>query len=86
MDSYSIGKNRSTFLLFFSDDLIVFGQTKENQVRVIIKVLDTLCSYSGHSVNMQKSNIFFSRGVEEDLGRRINRLFGFQMVQNLGYK
>ncbi|MBA0574818.1 hypothetical protein Golob_027597, partial [Gossypium lobatum] len=55
--------------IFFVDDLILFDHTNEKQMRAIKEVLDTFCEYSGHSVNMQKSSIFFSREVGEDLGR-----------------
>ncbi|KAK5811979.1 hypothetical protein PVK06_027373 [Gossypium arboreum] len=46
-------------------------------------VLETFCGVSGHNVNLQKSNMVFSKGVDEDIQRRISGLFGFQVVQNL---
>ncbi|KAA3462476.1 reverse transcriptase [Gossypium australe] len=53
------------------DDLIIFGQAEEEHARVIKEVLDTFCGVSSHNVNLQKSNMFFSKGVDEDIQRRV---------------
>lgn len=48
------------------------------------KVLDTFCNYYGHRIDTYKTNICFSKGVDDDLGRRICNILGFHRVQNLG--
>lgn len=47
------------------------------------EVLDTFYGFSGHRFNLQKSNMVFSKRVDEDVQRRISGLLGFQVVQNL---
>ncbi|KAA3488495.1 Retrovirus-related Pol polyprotein LINE-1 [Gossypium australe] len=59
-------------------------QAEENQARVIKEGLDTFCAFLGYNVNLKKSNMFFSKGVGEDIQRCISGIFGFQVVQNLG--
>ncbi|KAA3487461.1 Retrovirus-related Pol polyprotein LINE-1 [Gossypium australe] len=71
--------------LFFADDLILFGHADENQVRVVKSILDKFCDYLGHRINSRKTNIFFSKGVDNNFGERISNLFGFQKVTNLGH-
>ncbi|KAH1046922.1 hypothetical protein J1N35_037706 [Gossypium stocksii] len=70
--------------LFFADDLILFAKAEQDQARVIKEVLGNFCSISGHNVNIQKSNMVFSKGVNEDIQRRISGFLGIKVVQNLG--
>ncbi|KAK5775934.1 hypothetical protein PVK06_043890 [Gossypium arboreum] len=63
--------------LFFTNDLILFGHTEEHQAQIIKNILNDFCSYSGHRINMRKTNIFFSKGVDSNLRRRISNFFGF---------
>ncbi|KAH1129815.1 hypothetical protein J1N35_001193 [Gossypium stocksii] len=69
---------------FFTDNLILFGHADENQARVIRNILDKFYDYSRHRINSQKTNIFFSNGVDDNLRERISNFFGFQKVTNLG--
>ncbi|KAG8480634.1 hypothetical protein CXB51_025228 [Gossypium anomalum] len=69
---------------FFVDDLILFGHAEEHQAWIIKNILDDFCSYSGHRINKRKTNIFFSKGVNDNLRRSISSFFGFQEVNNLG--
>ncbi|KAH1082724.1 hypothetical protein J1N35_022485 [Gossypium stocksii] len=71
--------------LFFADDLILFGHADNNQAWVMNDILDEFCDYLGHQINMQKTNIFFSKSVDDSLGRRISGFFGFQEVTNFGH-
>ncbi|MBA0629566.1 hypothetical protein Godav_024105, partial [Gossypium davidsonii] len=47
-------------------------------------ILRHFCEFSGHKISAQKSNMYFSKGVEVDLCVQISQLFGFQEVHNLG--
>ncbi|KAG8485688.1 hypothetical protein CXB51_019010 [Gossypium anomalum] len=69
--------------LFFANDLILFGHAEEHQARIIKNILDDFCSYSGHRINKRNTNIFFSKGVNDNLRRSISSFFGFQEVNNL---
>lgn len=63
--------------LFFVKDLILFGHANKCQVKTIKGVLDRFCDFSGHKINMRKTNIFFSKGVHGTLGRCISNIFGY---------
>lgn len=43
-----------------------------------MEILDSFYGFSGHRVNGHKTNIFFSSGVEEELGDRIRTMLGFE--------
>ncbi|KAK5776842.1 hypothetical protein PVK06_044807 [Gossypium arboreum] len=70
--------------LFFADDLILFGHAEEHQAQIIKNILDDFCNYSGHKINIRKTNIFFSKGVDSNSRKCISSFFGFQEVDNLG--
>ncbi|KAG8486752.1 hypothetical protein CXB51_020240 [Gossypium anomalum] len=65
------------------DDLIIFGQANKHQARLFKGILDGFCDFSGHRVNAQKSNIFYFKGVSEDLAKHLSKILGFCKVQNL---
>ncbi|KAH1081996.1 hypothetical protein J1N35_021757 [Gossypium stocksii] len=71
--------------LFFADDLILFGHADKNQARVIKCILDDFCGYSRYRINSRKTNIFFSKGFDNNLGDFLNGFFGFQKFSNLGH-
>ncbi|KAA3473665.1 LINE-1 reverse transcriptase isogeny [Gossypium australe] len=71
--------------LFFAGDLILFGHADDNQAWVMKDILDEFCDYSGHRINMQKTNIFFSKSVDYSLRMGISDFFGFQEVTILGH-
>ncbi|KAA3470370.1 Retrovirus-related Pol polyprotein LINE-1 [Gossypium australe] len=60
--------------LFFTNDLVIFCKN----------ILNHFCKFSRHTINTQKSNIYFYKGIEDDTRNRITQMFGFQEVQNLG--
>ncbi|KAK5824504.1 hypothetical protein PVK06_019279 [Gossypium arboreum] len=70
--------------LFFADNLVIFGKADVRRARLIKDLLDTFCGYSGHRVNVQKMNTFFSKGVDENLVRHLCDMLGFRKVHNLG--
>ncbi|KAA3481303.1 reverse transcriptase [Gossypium australe] len=57
------------------DIWILFSHADENQARVIKNILDDFCDYSGHRINSRKTNIFFSKVVDDNLGA-YNHQFG----------
>lgn len=62
----------------------MFGQAEESQARVLKGVLDSFCGYFGHRINAHKTNLCFSKGVDDDLGVRLCNILGFHKVKNLG--
>lgn len=54
-------------------------------VRVIKDILRRFCEVSGHKINGRKTNVFFSKGVQESVTASISSLFSFQRVEDLGH-
>lgn len=45
--------------LMFADDLLLFGEATESQMKCVINTLNTLCSMSGQEVSNKKLVFFF---------------------------
>lgn len=63
--------------LSHKDELILFGHMDKRQVKIIKGILDNFCNFLGHKINMQKTNIFFSKGVDGTLERCISNIFSY---------
>jgi len=48
----------------FADDLLLFGQATEKQMRCVMQVLNQFCSISGQKISTEKTRILFSRTVD----------------------
>lgn len=57
--------------LFFADDLLLFSEASEKQIRVIMECLNQFCLASSQKVNLQKSYIALFKDVEESTAFRI---------------
>lgn len=56
----------------------------EDQARLLRGILKDFYNLSSHRVNGRKSNIFFSKGVNEETENLLSDIMGFNRVQNLG--
>lgn len=70
--------------LFFAYYLVIFSKTDLDQAQLLVGILNHFYEFSGHKINIRKSNIYFSKGTEDGTCNRISQLFGYQIVQNLG--
>lgn len=70
-------------LFFFADDMVLFLEVTIGQIEVIKGYLDLFSSMSGQKVNYEKSTIFFSNGVEEDIATTISRETGIPRTEDL---
>ena len=70
--------------LCFANDIILFAKANNDQVKVIKGVLDLFCNCSGKKKNQNKSCIFFSRNVPNQLRMELSSMFGFRPTDNLG--
>lgn len=61
-----------------------FCKADEAHGSLLKEILKYFCEFFGHKVNPQKTNIFFSKGVEEHTIITLSNLLGFQKVQDLG--
>ncbi|KAH1081003.1 hypothetical protein J1N35_020764 [Gossypium stocksii] len=69
--------------LFFANDPVIFSQADLFHSGILKVFLSNFCELSGHKVNAQKTNVFFSSGVNESLRSDINIILGFQEVNDL---
>jgi hypothetical protein len=51
--------------LLFADDSLLFFRAYVADASIIKETLDTYCGASGQRVNMNKSSIFFAKGVDQ---------------------
>ncbi|MCH91441.1 putative ribonuclease H protein, partial [Trifolium medium] len=70
--------------LMFADDLLLFGQAVEENMKVVMEVLKNFCSMSGQQVNYDKSSIFFSRNVTANRRATLSEQFGLKETPTLG--
>ena len=71
-------------LLFFVDDLVLFGRVDRRSCAVIRDVLDEFCSTSGQSVSITKSRVYFSPNVDRDTRALLCDILGFASTLSLG--
>jgi hypothetical protein len=70
--------------LLFADDLLLFAEASIEQAHCIMHCLDLFCEASGQKINSQKTQIFFSKNVDEQLKSDIVQHTGYTPVINFG--
>ncbi|XP_013739955.2 uncharacterized protein LOC106442870 [Brassica napus] len=68
----------------FADDLILFAEASIAQIRVIRKVLESLCGASGQKVSLENSLNYYSENVHSDLASAISHESGIKGTKDLG--
>jgi hypothetical protein len=53
--------------LLFADDLLLFAEASIEQAHCVMHCLDQFCQASGQKINNQKTQIFFSKNVDQQL-------------------
>jgi hypothetical protein len=66
--------------LMFADDLLLFGEAKEEQMQCVIDTLNKFCNLSGQEVSQEKTSIYFSKNVSRELKNKLIRISGFKGV------
>lgn len=70
--SMSFGAGSSCIMyLLFADDSLLFFMASLEVADSVKKVLDIYCAMSGQSINLQKSNAYFSNRVSEGMRHRL---------------
>uniref|UniRef100_A0A803PC68 Reverse transcriptase domain-containing protein n=1 Tax=Cannabis sativa TaxID=3483 RepID=A0A803PC68_CANSA len=66
--------------LMFADDVIIFGQATIKEAKAFRECLDLYCQWSGQKINIQKSSIYFSIGVQRDKVQAISQYWGMRKM------
>ncbi|KAK0578928.1 hypothetical protein LWI29_018508 [Acer saccharum] len=70
--------------LFFTDDLILFGQASISQAKTMKECLDIFCDYSGQQVSYPKSRVLCSTNVKERDAKLIAEVCDSPITKDLG--
>jgi len=68
--------------LLFADDCFLFYRAEEQETRKLLEALKTYEEASGQVINLQKSEIFFSRNTEVGVREVVKRIF--QVTESIG--
>ena len=70
--------------LLFADDLLLFAEASIEQSHCIMHCFNLFCEASGKKINNQKTQIFFSKNVDQQLRDDILHHTGYTPVIHLG--
>lgn len=70
--------------IFFADDLLLFANTSQGNIKAISEVLDEFCSLTGQKISLAKSKIFFFANTSEEDKERVVQHLGIVETSNLG--
>jgi len=71
--------------LLFANDLLLFAEASIKQAHCIMHCLDLFCQASGQKINSQKTEIYFSKNVYQQLKEDILQHTGYNHVNNMGW-
>ena len=70
--------------LLFADDIILFSKADVRGSEAILEVLDKFCRESGQKISHDKSRIYFSPNVSEELKEDISGRLDIRETNNIG--
>lgn len=76
-------RGSSISYLFFAGDLLLFERATVDGVECLYNVLSHFCSFSGHKVSNQKTQVFFSSNVRAEMVAEVCAKLGYQPVESL---
>jgi hypothetical protein len=68
--------------LLFADDCFLFCRAEEREAKVVMDTLKKYEEASGQAINMQKSEIFFSKNTSGDMKEKMQSIF--QVTESMG--
>lgn len=78
--------------LFFADDIILFSEANEDDIKLIQEILSAFAhssgqeiNFIGQEINFMKSSIYFSPNVSKQEMESLNTLLGIPLTKNLGH-
>lgn len=80
----SIAKNaRPITHLLFADDSLMFCSTKDNNIKELHQILEDYQKASGQRINLDKSELMFSKNVDQNQKNNIQRMLGMPIVDKI---
>jgi mannosylglycoprotein endo-beta-mannosidase len=70
--------------LMFADDLLLFGEASESQMKCVLDSLHLFCSMSGQETSQEKTSVMFSDNVERNIRNKLLHMYGFKESSNFG--
>lgn len=70
--------------IFFTDDLILFGESSKNQIDVMLYCLNKFCDAFEAKFSPSKTKLYFSKNTNLPTAEEICRISGFEKVSNIG--
>ncbi|CAJ2675557.1 unnamed protein product [Trifolium pratense] len=70
--------------LMFADDLLLFGEATEKQMKCVIDILQRFCMISGQEVSHEKTSVLFSKNVRRGMRDKLLHMSGFKETTDFG--
>ncbi|KAL2892194.1 LINE-1 reverse transcriptase-like protein [Bienertia sinuspersici] len=67
--------------LFFADDSLLFVRATEGEIEAVMEILSKYEMASGQKLNLEKSEISFSRNIEQEKKNMLQRKLSFKAVE-----
>ncbi|XP_028552325.1 uncharacterized protein LOC110102200 [Dendrobium catenatum] len=80
----SSGGPRITHLLY-ADDVLIFSHATSSLAKLMKKIVEDFCNWSGQRVNLNKSQILFGKNVRKKMRKKIINLLGIKMAKEMIY-
>ena len=70
--------------LLFADDIILFSKVDSKACNAIAEVLEKFCKESRQKISQDKSHVYFSPNVSEEMKEEVWEKLGFYETRNIG--
>jgi hypothetical protein len=70
--------------LMFADDLLLFGEATETQMKCVLDNLNLFCHMSGQDISQEKTSVLFSSNVERSMKNKLISMSGFKETNSFG--
>lgn len=68
--------------LLFADDILLFGEASQDQIRTMLDCQNSFCGASGQKVNVDKTRMLVN--VHYNVSRGLSALSGFMLTHDVG--
>lgn len=68
--------------LLYVDDLLLACRADKQNVESLFQCFDMYYSWSGQAANLEKSHVFFSKNMRQEVKKTIKDILGIQKLKN----